>query len=143
MRHYYWSELFWISLPEAETQVIKLELPCDIWLNFALVTVQSCAVYMEMYRDSVIALLRYCTTQLQAISHCCLYKFSPKHSPIKTKPHPHWSKWWTVKILWPISNKLLSFWNLKIALLDLKILEKRFITLKHTNIEIHVCGDNL
>ena len=47
---------FWISLPEAEIQVIKVELCCDIWLNFTLVTVQSCAVYMEMYRDSVIVL---------------------------------------------------------------------------------------
>ena len=72
---------FWISLPETETQVIKVELCHDIWLNFALVTVKSCAVYMEMQRDSVIVLLH--NAKLQATSHCCLYKFSPKHSPIK------------------------------------------------------------
>ena len=55
---------FWISQPEAETQVIKVELRHDIWLNFALVTGQSCAVYMEMYRDSVIVLLH--NAKLQA-----------------------------------------------------------------------------
>ena len=74
---------FWISLPDAETQVNKVELRCDIWLNFALVTVQSCAVYMEMYRDSVIVLLH--NAKLQAAAHCCLYKFSPKQSPIKNQ----------------------------------------------------------
>ena len=46
-----------MSPSEAEIQVIKAELCPDIWLNFALVTVQSCAVYMEMYRDSAIVLL--------------------------------------------------------------------------------------
>ena len=59
-----------MSLPEAETQVIKEELCRDIWLNFALVTVQSCAVYIEMYRDSVIGLLH--NSKLQAASHYCL-----------------------------------------------------------------------
>ena len=34
---------FWISLPEADIQVIKEELCCDIWLKFAPVTVQNCA----------------------------------------------------------------------------------------------------
>ena len=48
---------FWISLPEAEIQVIKVELCPEIWLNFAPVTVQSSAVYMEMNRDSAIVLL--------------------------------------------------------------------------------------
>ena len=79
-------EAFWISLPEAETQVIKAELRRDIWLNLALVTVQSCAVYMEMCRNFVIVLLY--NAELQAASHCYLYKFSPKHSPIKIKPQP-------------------------------------------------------
>ena len=51
------QRFFWISLPEAETQFTKVELRHDICLNFALVTVQSCAVYMEMYRYSVIVLL--------------------------------------------------------------------------------------
>ena len=32
-------------------------------------------------------------------------------------------------MFWAISNELLSFWNLKIALVDLEILEKRYITL--------------
>ena len=84
---------FWISLPEAEIQVIKVELCCDIWLNFALVTAQSCAAYTEIiigtlsyYRDSVFVLLH--NASLQA-SHCCLYKFSPKHSPTEIKPQPH------------------------------------------------------
>ena len=49
------------------------------WQNFALVTVQ-CAVYMERYKDSVIVLLH--NAKLPTASHCCLYKFSPKHSPI-------------------------------------------------------------
>ena len=79
-------KIFWISLPEAETQVIKVELRRDIWLNFALVTVQSCAVYMEMQRDSVIVQLH--NAKMQAASHCCLYKFSPKHSPIKPNLSP-------------------------------------------------------
>ena len=64
-----------------------------------------------MYRDSVIVLLH--KAKLQAISHCWLYKFSPKHSTIKTKPQPHWSKRWTIKIFWAISNKLLSFLKFK------------------------------
>ena len=46
----------WISLPEAKIQVIEVELCCDIWLHFALVTVQSCAIYMEMNKDYVIEL---------------------------------------------------------------------------------------
>ena len=44
---------FRISLPEAEIQAIKVELYPDIWLNSALVTVQRCAIYMEMSRDSL------------------------------------------------------------------------------------------
>ena len=68
--------------------------------------------------------------KIAAFSNCCLYKFSPKHSPVKTKPQSHWSKWWTIKIFWAISNKLLRFWNLNIALVDLEILGKRYITLK-------------
>ena len=37
---------------------------------------------------------------------------------------------WAVAIAhYKVSNKLLSFWNLKIALVDLEILEKRYITL--------------
>ena len=39
-----------------------------------------------MYRDAAIALLH--NANLQAVYHCCLYKFSPKHSPIKTRPQP-------------------------------------------------------
>ena len=66
-----------------------------------------------MYRDSVIVLLH--NAKLLPV------QIYPKHSPIKTKPQPHWSKWWTIKIFWPISNKLLSFWNLKITLVDLEI----------------------
>ena len=66
---------------EAEIQVIKLELCYGIWLNWVLVTVQRCAVCMEMYRDSVIALLF--NTIFQVASNCCLYKFDPKHKPIK------------------------------------------------------------
>ena len=46
-----------------------------------------CVVYMELYRDSVIVLMH--NAKLQAASHCCLYKFCPKHSPIKTDPKPH------------------------------------------------------
>ena len=44
---------FWISLPEAEILAIKEELCYDILLNFALVTVQSCAVCMEMHRETI------------------------------------------------------------------------------------------
>ena len=74
-----WLKLSWISPPKAEIQVIKVELCCDIWLNFALVTVHSCAVGLEMYQDSVIALLH--SANFKAASHCCLYKFTPKHEP--------------------------------------------------------------
>mgnify|MGYP001800821682 CR=1 FL=1 len=35
-------------------KVIKVELRGDIWLNFALVTVKRCAVYMKIYRVSVL-----------------------------------------------------------------------------------------
>ena len=87
------------------------ELCSDYWLNFALVTVQNCAVHMGMDRDSVIVLSH--NAKLQAASHCCLHKFSPEHSPIITKPQPHRSKWWTIKIFWAISNTFLNFWNLK------------------------------
>ena len=38
-------------------------------------------------RDVAIALLH--DTNLQAVSHCRWYKFSSKHSPIKTRPQPH------------------------------------------------------
>ena len=34
----------------------------------------------------------------------------------KTKPQPHWPKWWTFKYIWSISKKPLSLWSLKIAL---------------------------
>ena len=81
------QSFFWISLPEADIQVIKKELCCDIWLKFAPVTVQICAVYMEMYRHSAIVLLH--SAKLQAACLYCLYKFSLIHSPIKTKPQPH------------------------------------------------------
>ena len=76
------SKLFYISQTEAEIQVIKVELCCDIWLYFALVTVQRCAVCMEMYTDSVIVLLHH--TSFQAATHSGLYKFSSKHSSTKT-----------------------------------------------------------
>ena len=70
-------------------QVIKVSLCCDIWLNFALVTVQSCAVYMEMYKG-----LCHCAIPQRKIAGSFPllpvgYKFSPKLSPIKTKPQPH------------------------------------------------------
>ena len=76
---------------------------------------------MEMYRDSAIALF-------QAASHCCLYKFSPKHTPIKpcrpqlTDP--------SVELSISSEQSLTSFSvfkKLKIALVDLEILEKRYI----------------
>ena len=74
--------LFWIPLPEAKTQVIKVEPRHDIWLNFPLVTVQSCAVYMEMYWDSVIVLLH--NAKLLVVSHCCLCKVGPNIHPLKS-----------------------------------------------------------
>ena len=74
-------KIFWISLLEAEIQAIIVELGCEIWINFALVAVQSCAVYMEMYRDSAIVLLH--NANFQATSHCCPYKFSPNIHPSK------------------------------------------------------------
>ena len=72
---------------KSRIQVIKLELCSDIWLNFALVTVHSCAVGIEMYQDSVIALLH--NANFQAASHCCLYKFTPKHKPTKSLHQAH------------------------------------------------------
>ena len=60
---------FLISPPDAETQVIKVELYPDIWLSFALVTVQSCAVYMELHRDSTIVLLHNAKLQPQTFTH--------------------------------------------------------------------------
>ena len=52
-----WLELVWISLPEAKIQVIKVEHRSEILGHFALVHVQSCAILMEMNRDSVTLLL--------------------------------------------------------------------------------------
>ena len=67
-------KVFLISLPEAEVQVIKLEHCCDIWLNFALVTVQSPAVRVEMYRGSDLALLHnanfHVSISLLAVAAC-------------------------------------------------------------------------
>ena len=102
------------------------KLFCGIRLNFTLVAVQSWTVHMEMYRDSVIVLLH--NANLKAAFHCCLYKFSLIHLPIKTKSQPRWTKWWTIKNFLAIFNKLLSFWILKTALVDLEILEKQYIT---------------
>ena len=79
-----------------------------------------------MYRDSVIVLLH--NAKLQAASHCCLYKYSPKHSPIKAKPQAYWPKCWDIKIFCAISDKLFRFLNLKIALVYHEILEKRYLS---------------
>ena len=57
----------------------------DFELNIALGTIQSCAVYMEMYGDTAIELLH--KRKIQADSHCYLYKFNPKNSPHKTQLH--------------------------------------------------------
>ena len=74
--------LFWIPLPEAKTQVIKVEPRRDIWLNFPLVTVQSCAVYMEMYWDSVIVLLHNANCRQLPIAACA--KLAPNIHPLKS-----------------------------------------------------------
>ena len=42
---------------------------------------------MEMYEDSAIALLHY--ANFQAASHCCLYKLTPKDTPIETRLQAH------------------------------------------------------
>ena len=91
--------------------------------------VQICAICIENVWGLCHWLLH--NANIQAVSHCCQYKFSPKHTPIKTRPQAHWPKSWTSEILWAISNKLLSFWNLKIAVAGLEILEKRYITLMY------------
>ena len=74
-------KIFWISLPEVEMQVIKAELCCDIWLDFAMVTVLNSVVCMEMYRTSVFALLH--KANFKVAFHFCLYKFSPNMNPFK------------------------------------------------------------
>ena len=55
---------------EAEMQVIKAVLCYDVWQIFALVTVQSCAVCMEVFRDNVIVLLH--NAKFQAASSLSL-----------------------------------------------------------------------
>ena len=72
---------------------------------------------MEMYWDAAIVLLH--DANLQAVSHCRLYKLSSKHSPIKTRPEPQAPKRWTIKTLSAVSNKLLRLWNMIIALVGL------------------------
>ena len=80
-----------------------------LWLNFALVTFRSCAV---MYRN--VGYWDHSCWETQYLQ----YGFG------------HWTLWpkcWHIKIICEISNKLFSFWVLKIALADLKVLEKRCI----------------
>ena len=62
--------IFFISLPEVEMQVIKAELCCDIWLDFAMVTVLNSVVCMEIYRDSVFGLLH--EANFKVAFHFCL-----------------------------------------------------------------------
>ena len=93
-----WLKLLSISPPKADIQVIKLELCCHIWLHFAMVTVHSRAVGLEMYQDSVIALLH--NANFKAASHCCLYQApTPKHKPFKSLHQARWWKYWALKIV--------------------------------------------
>ena len=59
---------FWMSLPAADLQVIKVKLCSNIWLKFDLATVKRSAVWMEMYSESDIALLL--NAKFQAAIHC-------------------------------------------------------------------------
>ena len=61
-------EAFWYHFPE-KMQSNKSRV------YFALVTVQSCAVYKETWWDSIFAPLH--NAKLQAVSHCCLYIWVP------------------------------------------------------------------
>ena len=70
---------FWISLPEAEIQVIKVELCCDIWLNFALVTFRSCAFIWKCIGTLSFS---YCTTQIS-----CSFPLLPVQIYPQTFPH--------------------------------------------------------
>ena len=63
-------KIFWISLPEVELQVIKAELCCDIWLDFAMVTVRNSAVCIIKYKDSIFALLQKANFKVASISVC-------------------------------------------------------------------------
>ena len=54
-------------------------------------TVNSCAIDTGMYRDTVIALLH--NTKLQALSHCCFYRFRPKNSSPELKQWAHFPLW--------------------------------------------------
>ena len=67
-------------------QVIKAELCCDNWLDFAMVTVGNSVVCTEMYRDSVFALLRKANFKLA--SHFCPYKFDPNMDMLKADLRP-------------------------------------------------------
>ena len=95
-------------------------LRSDFGLNFTLDTVQSCSVCMEMNRDSVIALLH--NANIQVAPYCCLYNYRPYHSSIY-----HWAESSINSQCFLIKN--ISVWNFEIALLDLEILEKRYIML--------------
>ena len=76
-----------IDFKGGEIKVIKIELRCDIWVNFPLGSVQSCAVFWKRIgtidfeklnrrnRDSVIAILH--NAIFLAAYRSALYKLSP------------------------------------------------------------------
>ena len=79
----------WFTAKNIKLNVLKIKTSrkrlihncwfCMLWINkpdiYPLVTIQRCAVSMEMYRVSAIALLH--NANFQAASHCCLYKSIP------------------------------------------------------------------
>ena len=73
--------LSWVSQQRTEIQVITVEIFCDNWLKFALITVQSCAVYMEMNRESFIVLLHNANFQAIPIAACT--SLAPNIFPLK------------------------------------------------------------
>ena len=117
----------WFTAKNKKLNVLKIKTSrkrlihncwfCMLWINkpdiYPLVTIQKYAVSMEMYRVSAIVLLH--NANFQAASHCCLYKFIPKHTHITTLPE-------SVDLPKFSEQPLTSFSGIEFQKLSLKIL---------------------
>ena len=109
-------------------QVIKAELCCDIWLDFAMVTVLNSVVCMEMCRDSVFALLH--KANFKVAFHFCLDKFSPNMNPFKTDLRLTYQSDELSNNTKQSLTSFLVFETCKLPQVNLEIIEMRYIMLK-------------
>ena len=110
-------------------QVIKIELCCDIWLNFGLVTVQSCAVCNETAQR----FLSLCYRQTQISRHlpiaASVQILAPTLHPFKPKVGHTDQSVELQRSSEQSLRDLFIFGNFNIAQVDREILEKRYITM--------------